>query len=150
MTQINLEQVEKILNKHFCFMEWQEKDAITRNYEIMGIDDIEFLLSLDTKGNKISSFETTYGKIYDSEKLFKFIEDSKSKGFLGVSLVWSTLTSADEIKLSKLGYLIKQTGHGSIFWDEIYFTKNAYITNEVRYFQNLFGSIKNFTKENLM
>ena len=143
MTPAELLQTERILGKSFCIMEWQVNDAISRGHEIMGGEDINFLLSLDVK-NITSSFQIDYGKIYDSKKFFEFIDESKVNNFQGIRLSIATLKYEDDVRLRNLGYFIKQTGHGSVFWDEVYFTKDAFIVNEIHCFQNLFGSIKSF------
>ncbi|MEK7227765.1 MAG: hypothetical protein AAB681_00210 [Patescibacteria group bacterium] len=140
MTQ-DLEKAKTMLTtKNFCFMQWQEDDAIKRGEKVMQKEDMEFLLSI----NNITRNKCKHSKIldgtYNSELLFVEIEDTKEKGLNGYHLIGATLNQKDSTALKEKGYFIRIEWLGSTMCDEIYFSEEAFIKAEIFDFQNLFGS----------
>lgn len=136
-----LERAKVILDKSFCFMEWQANDAIQAGREVMGKEDIEFLLSLQgISKDEVLFFESDKIDEYDSEKLFTVILNSKKDGLKGLVLD-TTIIEQDASKLKEMGCFVRIEGHGSVFWDEVYFSEDAYIRAEISYFKNLFGGL---------
>lgn len=145
----DIEQAKKILNKTFCLMQQQREDAETQGEEVMGKEDIEFLLSLNgTTKEDVVSFKGEQDT-YDSEALFTAIKDATEKGLEGL-IMYSTLHRNDELRIKEMGYFINYTGHGSWQWDEIYFSEEAFIKSEISSFQNLFGGIASAHSANLI
>lgn len=136
-------KAKEILNKTFCFMEWQANDARARGETLMKIDDIEYLLSLDgfAEGDVVS-FASINEESYDSSLLFETIETAKNTGKQGVCIMCTILTGPDSVRLKKSGYYIVDAGHGSVIWDEIYFSEEAYIRNRISHFKHLFGGLQ--------
>lgn len=143
----DLEMAKKILDKTFCLMEWQRKDAEKRGQEVMGKEDMEFLLSID------ASFEkgqiARFGEIesmdnpYNSEQFLYSLQKARNNKLEGI-IIWNRLTPRDTKKVERMGYAIHYAGHGSSQWDEVYFSEEAMIRVHVSKFQNLFGGIKSF------
>lgn len=134
-----LEKAKEILCKPLCFMQWQANDVIARGEKPMDKGDIEFLLSL---GGITRDEVLGYEDPCDSIKLLSVIENAKNKGLKGVML-WdegSYVSDENEAELKKEGYVIRHTGHGSVLWQEVYFSEEDYIRAEISSFQNLFGS----------
>lgn len=140
-------KAKEILNKTFCFMEWQANDARARGETLMKMDDIEYLLSLDgfAEGDVVSFTSTSEG-IYDSNKLFSAIDDAQKEGKQGLYISCAVLTGADKVKVKEAGHYIVDAGHGSVIWDEIYFSEEAYIKSQIASFQNLFGGLKSIAQ----
>ena len=135
----DIEKVRKILNKPFCFMEWQAKDARERGDEPMNKEDIEFLLTLD---GIVEEEIFQNNEVCDSSQLFAFIKETKQKGFKG-AIFWaegSWISEEDEAKLKEIDCFIRLEGQGSVVWQEIYFSEEDFIRAEISYFKNFFGS----------
>ncbi len=128
-------------------MEWQAIDARACGETLMKMDDIEYLLSLDgfAKGDVVS-FASINEESYDSSLLFETIETAKNTGKQGVRIMCTILTGPDSVRLRKSGYYIVDAGHGSVIWDEIYFSEEAYIKSQIASFQNLFGGLKSIAQ----
>ena len=117
----------------------QTDDVLKRGGALMEKEDIMFLLSLPgIQSGEVRSFEVEEN--YNSEELFRAIASSKDAGLKGIKLSWGTLTREDESKVQAMGYLINPTGHGSVLWDEIYFSEEAFIENHISHFKNMFES----------
>ena len=124
-------------------MEWQANDARARGETLMKIDDIEYLLSLDGFAeDDVASFASTSEGIYDSSKLFSAIDDAQKEGKQGLYISCAVLTGADKVKVKEAGHYIVDAGHGSVIWDEIYFSEEAYIRNRISHFKHLFGGLQ--------
>ncbi len=149
MTQ-DLEKAKKIINKNFCLMQWQADDAKKRGEELMGKEDIEFLLSLNsiTKEEHIS-FDALEGR-YNSDNLFKAIKNSKDKGLKGLLMIGTTLNQKDSTALKEMGYFIRYEWLGSTMCDEIYFSEEAFIRAEISRFKHFFGCIGEAVQGNLI
>ncbi len=135
-------KAKTVFGKTFCLMQWQVNDVIANGGKVMEKDDMEFLLSLDgIKAGEIASFDSDDDVTYDSERFFTALEDAKMNGLLGLSISIATLKKEDRQKVRGAGYFIKDEGHGSVFWDEIYFTEEAYLKARISSFQNVFGGV---------
>jgi len=132
------EKVKNVLKKTFCFMQWQVDDANEKGEEVMGKEDIEFLLSLEgLRKHDVYVFETREIGRYDSRSLFRAIERAQSRGCLGLRIFISLIKYEDEQKIKKLGYFLK-CEHG---FDEIYFNEEGSLRYEISEFKHLFGSL---------
>jgi hypothetical protein len=150
LKQINmiadLEKTRRILHKTFCFMQWQTDDAIKRGEEVMGIEDIEFLLSLDGIGKgEVLPFKSDKEDSYNFENLFRAIKMARKKKLKGV-VMETTLTQEDNIRLKKIGVFIKYAGYQAVLWDEIYLSEEAFMESEISDFKNLFGCLATASK----
>lgn len=127
-------------------MEWQANDARAKGETPMEKDDVEYLLSLDgfAEGDVVS-FPAISEESYDSTLLFETIEIAKNAGRQGLSIMCAVLTATDRTRVKEAGYYVVDAGHGSVIWDEIYFSEEAYIRNQISYFKNLFGGLKSIS-----
>lgn len=143
---LDIEKAKKVLNKTFCFMQWQANDARARGETLMEKDDIEYLLSLDgfAEGDVVS-FDSISEDAYDSHKLFSAIENAIKEGKQGLLIMCAMLTHEDEARIKNSGYYVVQAGHGSVSWDEIYFSEEAHTRSQISYFKNLFGGLKSIS-----
>ena len=147
-TQLDLTQAKSILNKTFCFMQWQADDAKERGEDMMTAEDINYLKSINLKmtgigmlcldGTEDNAFH--FDK-YDHKDLFKIVEDAKRGGRTGLCIYEKDVTGEEQQKLEKLGCRVSFGGYSSISICEIYFSENDFIINQISEFQNLFGSL---------
>jgi hypothetical protein len=139
----DLERAKSILDtKALYFMQWQVDDAKQRGEDLMGKEDIEFLLSLDSiKQEGIAAFEPgqPYTGVYDSEKLFIAVGEAVKQGKKGIDLCTDLKAEDKKIILGK-GYFVFMEAHGSCFWEEVYFSEEAYVQARISHFKNMFGS----------
>ena len=135
----NLEKAKQLFGKTFCLMQWQEDGAKSRGEEIMQLEDIEFLLSLQSiTHEEIETIEAPF----DLKKLRDLIAEGKKKGMKGLML-WndtSCISRKEERYLKRIGCFVRESGHGSVSWQEVYFSEEDVIRAKVSAFQNLFGS----------
>ena len=148
MTQ-DLEKAKKILGKIFCFMESQANDARERGEELMDTEDIEFLLSLDgTIENEILHCPFDFDGSLSKLQLLKIIQKAKNEKKSGVML-GMVIRHEDVSAIEKRGYFISMTGYGSLDWDEIYFSEDAFIRSRISSFKNLFDGLRSATKAHM-
>lgn len=138
MNQINFEKAKTIIQtKHFCFMEWQEKDVLKRGEKVMNKEDMEFLLSLKMPRPKLLHHDMEQ---YDSEGLYTAIEKAKNQQLDGVLILMSPIINDDVLKIKAMGHFVEFLGPGDI-GDEIYFTEDGLTTNRIFDFKSLFGGV---------
>lgn len=140
-----LEKAKIALNKYLCFTELQVNEAKKEEKELMSKDDIEYVLSLNgIKKKDVCQFKSSF-KTYNSYNLINAIFDAKNKGFQGLRLM-TTLRTEDTEKIKSMGYFVKMDSD----WDEVYFTEEAYILNEISNFKNLFAGLSEMAASNVI
>ena len=146
-----LEKTKVILNKTFCFMQWQSESATKRGEQVMEKEDIEYLLSLNgiTKGEILSLDGTENGffsgmKKYQPNELFEIINKAKKKGFSGISIIEKDVTNSEYQKIKEMGGYVDFTGYSSTNICNVYFTEEAFIRSKISKIKNLFGCLTSF------
>ncbi len=138
MDRKDFEKAKTIIQtKHFCFMEWQEKDVLERGGKVMDKEDMNFLLSFEISRPKLLHHDMEQ---YDSEGLYTAIEKAKSQQLDGVLLLMSPIINDDVLKIEAMGHFVEFLGPGDI-GDEIYFTEDGLTTNRIFDFKSLFDGV---------
>lgn len=138
-----LEKVRAIFDKHFCFTQLQTDEVVQNGGQVMDIEDMEYILSLEgTPKNGLVHFDAESKETYNSEALFNALDKAHKQGADGLALWIATVRFKDEKRIQGLGYYFEPTGHGSTLWDEIYFSEEAYLIMRISKFKNLIGGLK--------
>jgi hypothetical protein len=140
----DLEKAKEIIStKTFCLMQWFADDVVARGGKVMDEKDIKFLISLNglTKEDRASfELEDINNGSYDSKKLLSAIENAVKQEKKGI-ILWTYLNEGDRKVVKEKGYFIKDTGHGSSSWEEVYFSEEAFIEDEISSFKHMFGCV---------
>jgi hypothetical protein len=137
----NLERAKQIMQtKILCFMQWHADKIKEMGGEIMEEEDLTFLLSLEGTANG-EVFYTEESFEDDAQRIFNALEDAKSKGFKGISLMAerSYIGEKDQAKLQEKGYFVKYIDYGSASWQEVYFSEEDYIKAQIASYKHQFG-----------
>lgn len=140
MTPEDITKAKAVLGKTLCFMQWHEDDAKKHGQEIMSTEDMKFLLSLDgiTKDDVLDCFDINSGSL-SKLQLLKAIQKAKNENKQGI-IFGSVLGERNQSAVDKRGYFVSMNGHGSVMWDEVYLSEEAYIKSQISHYKNLLGS----------
>ena len=155
MTTENLEKAKAILNKSFCFMQWQEHDAIKAGKEVMGVEDIRYLREFKVESPHFNLLTITpeKGERISKNFLEEKINEAKIKKLIGIQISDREIygDTMDVIKENNLFVSHNQMiATFLITYTYFFFDEENQIIHEIIKFQDFFGALATVVEANLI